>query len=476
MAEIRTKLTADSSELHGGLEKARAGVARFGSDMKSSVLGAVGGFVAAGAIIERTFSALNKFGDVGDLSERFKVSAESMQRLAFIAEQTGSSAESMAKGIGKIRLSLADAANGSKEAADVWASAGVSLESVRSGSVSAEDALYALATYVAATEDETRKLSIATSVFGDRLAGEILPILEQGGEGMRKLGESATVLSDDIVGTLKTASDAWKSFGNKVDAIFGYLAAGAVRLGAFFMFVAEAVPIIATSAAGLDFDRMTRDLEAAAIRAANRAYGVQGDGSTASSASGSSPGTSKADEKRIADEEKARKSLADAQRAIDDEQRTRSERMVALEQDRLSLLAEAERLGATTAAGMEKQAEAKRKELQWLREAKAINDETERKAKAEADAKAKADDKRRYNLDFIAKTKADAERAAAEKVARFIAPTVSSLQASGLGGNIAAGPNSPSQLQERANDLLAQINTSLAAMRDARGANSTPVD
>lgn len=475
MAEIRTKLTADSSELHGGLEKARAGVARFGSDMKSSVLGAVGGFVAAGAIIERTFAALNKFGDVGDLSERFKVSAESMQRLAFIAEQTGSSAESMAKGIGKIRLSLADAANGSKEAADVWASAGVSLESVRSGSVSAEDALYALATYVAATEDETRKLSIATSVFGDKLAGEILPILEQGGEGMRKLGESATVLSDDIVGTLKTASDAWKSFGNTVDAIFGYLAAGAVRLGSFFMFVAEAVPIIAMNAAGLDFDRMTRDLEAAAIRAADRAYGVQGvqgDGSPASSASRSSPGTSKADEKRIADEEKARKSLADAQRAIDDEQRTRSERMVALEQDRLALLAEAEQLGATTAAGMEKQAEAKRKELQWLREAKALNDETGSKA----DAKAKADDKRRANLDFIAKTKADAERMAAEKAARFIAPTVSSLQASGLGGNIAAGPNSPSQLQERANDLLAQINTSLAAMRAARGANSTPVD
>ena len=471
MAEIRTKLSADTSELHNGLERARASVDGFGSKLKASAVGAAGGFLAAGVIIERTIDAFNHFGDIGDLSERFKVSAESLQRLGHVAEQTGSSAEAMAKGLQKVRLSLADAVNGSASAASVWSAAGVSLDAVRDGTVSAEQAMYSFSTYIAGTADETKKLSDVATVFGDKLAGEMLPVMEMGGEEMRRLGGSAAVMSEDMVGELKAASDQMKEFGNTCKVAFGYIAYGAnIALG-LFSAIGRSIGVLASAAIGDD----VTDKDFADAWMPDKAVKDAGGPKGPLAPSGPTKEEVAAAKKEADEMAKARASLASVEREQDMARMDRHARINALERERVALLGEAYKLGYDTAAGVEKVVEAKRRELEIERERKAIAAEAAKEDAARAASLART-------RDALDKASAEGKAAGDEAVAKwrkqdaFTAPLVSSLQAQGLGGNIGARVDPQVRLIARSNQLLEQTNAALAAIRAAQGMSATPAD
>jgi len=83
--------------------------------------------------------------------------------------------------------------SGNEELQATFGAMGISAEALNG--MGTEELYYRVADAVAAAGTETAKLQILTSIFGNRMAGELLPMLEQGGAKRRELGGSAAVMS-----------------------------------------------------------------------------------------------------------------------------------------------------------------------------------------------------------------------------------------------------------------------------------------
>src|SRR6476646_5237121 len=107
MAEIRNIISADTTRFSKGLDQAKAEAKSFGDEVFAGTITAVTGFVALEKVVGQAMEAFHKFGEIGDLSERFNVSGEAIQKFGHVFEQTGSSMETFVRGFGKLRLAMA---------------------------------------------------------------------------------------------------------------------------------------------------------------------------------------------------------------------------------------------------------------------------------------------------------------------------------------------------------------------------------
>jgi len=201
MSRIDVTVGVRNAAFKSGLEEVRGAARQFSGDIKGMFAGAF----ATGAIIAGIQGVINKADEIGDLATQFRVSSEELQRLGMAAELSGTSMETVARSMNKMRLAQANAVNGNEELRATFAAMGISVEQL--AGMGTEELYYRVADAVAGASGETQKLEIASTIFGQRLAGELIPMLEQGGDRMRELGGSAAVLSEEMVGNLSQAKD-----------------------------------------------------------------------------------------------------------------------------------------------------------------------------------------------------------------------------------------------------------------------------
>lgn len=518
---LRIKVQVDGSQVKSGLDQAKAEARKFAQDIKQEFAAAF----AIGAFMEGVHAAVEKFGNIGDLAERFNVSAEALQKLAFAGEQSGTSLESVAKGINKMRLAMAEAASKSGEARDVFNAVGISTEQLQKGEVSAEEAFYRVADAVKHASNESEQLSIVTAVFGNRIGGELVPMLSLGRSGMEDLAKGATVLSGDAVGALKQMDDSSKALKSTFSAAFGYIAivlhgfvevvrsivttvvAYWVTVGSATEHLGKAIFYGLTGRFGQarnEFKQLVSDIQA----------GMESVGDTWKELPGRVVGGEKSPEgdgaKRkilLTDEEKKdleeraklQKEIADAERKAEEDKMSAWERVNALTARHLELMKEAMQVGWDTTAGLQKRLEAARLLEQIERDKKAVAEQekkdTEDIARMEREyyAAKEANDSKGETTQMKAERlrkkeiqlRQEAEQAPdikgyhektmeAEKVRgelidmalqkdkkQFTAPTVDSLRAIG-GGSGGVGPSADPQLLE-----IRRSNSILTEIRDA---------
>jgi len=217
MSHVEVKVGVRNAAFRSGLEEARSSVKKFSTDIKGMFAGAF----AAGAVVAGISSIIEKGDQIGDLAQRFRISAEELQRLGFAGQASGTSMEAVAKSIAKLRQSQAEAVEKSGETRDAFAAMGITLEQLRS--MPTEELFYRVANGVQAATSETEKLSLASSVFGSRMAGEMIPMLELGGEKIRELGGSAGVMSEDTIAALSAAKDEVERLQQTLTVAFGWI-------------------------------------------------------------------------------------------------------------------------------------------------------------------------------------------------------------------------------------------------------------
>jgi chemotaxis protein histidine kinase CheA len=157
------------------------------------------------------------------LSDRFRVSAEALQRLGVAAELSGTSLDTVARGMNKMRLAQVGALNGNEELKATFEGMGISMDQL--AGMGTEELFQRVADAVAGTTSDTEKLTIATAVFGNRMAGELIPLLEQGGERIRALGASSAVMSEETIRELSAAKDQIEDLKNTLTSAFGWVVA-----------------------------------------------------------------------------------------------------------------------------------------------------------------------------------------------------------------------------------------------------------
>ena len=144
-----------------------------------------------------------KLGDeIGKSSQKLGLSTDTYQKLSYAMERSGTSIDTVSKGMQNITKSLANTQNGVKGASDNFDKLGVSLKNADGSMKSAEKVLTDTIGALANMKDETQRNALSNSIFGKSYQ-ELLPLLNSGADGIEALMKEAEdygmVMSNDAV-------------------------------------------------------------------------------------------------------------------------------------------------------------------------------------------------------------------------------------------------------------------------------------
>ncbi|HEY4713303.1 MAG TPA: hypothetical protein VIH30_03545 [Aquirhabdus sp.] len=174
---------------------------------------AVAGITAVtGALLAQTMQINDTLGNLQDLSDKYKISTDSLQLYGLVAGDAGVEIETVAKGLGKLQENLAKARNGGKEV-DLFASVGVKGKDINKSAEEVFDQVSDIFAKKNKSSDDVQKILAAKALFG-KAGIELMPLLETGGaqlhEIMLQMRKDGLILS---AGQIKAADDTGDAFG-----------------------------------------------------------------------------------------------------------------------------------------------------------------------------------------------------------------------------------------------------------------------
>ena len=153
---------------------------------------------SVGALMTATLQAA-KAGDKFDkMSQRVGASAETLSQLEFAARQSGSSIQTVENGLRILNKGMADAEQGTGLAKDAFNALGISVTDADGNLRANIDVLKEASTKLSSLDNETQKASLAGKIFGERYGTQLLPLLNQGGEGIEGLMKRADELGSTV--------------------------------------------------------------------------------------------------------------------------------------------------------------------------------------------------------------------------------------------------------------------------------------
>jgi len=184
------KTTKGFGGLKGGIGKTLPGLKALGAGL--AIVG-VAATAAAGSI----FLLTKRFAEQGDklakTSKSLGIGVEQLQKWQFAVERSGGNAEQFVKGLVKLRVELERAALGeTSEAASAFERLGLNIKDTTTGSIlPLEKLLPLVADKFQNLTNKQEKSSLAALIFGTRIGAQLVPLLNEGSEGIAKLGAEA---------------------------------------------------------------------------------------------------------------------------------------------------------------------------------------------------------------------------------------------------------------------------------------------
>jgi hypothetical protein len=159
--------------------------------------------------------AIGRTIELGDSLNKAAIKAgiagSAMSELAHAAAMADVDLGSLSNGLKFMQINLSKAAEGGKEGAQVLGALGLKLDEIRA--LKADQQFEMIADRIASLKDPADRARAAVQIFG-KAGAELLPLFEQGAEGIRKAREEAQrlgiALSQDQIDTLAEADDAIK--------------------------------------------------------------------------------------------------------------------------------------------------------------------------------------------------------------------------------------------------------------------------
>lgn len=191
------------SKLGGFAKKVGAAGALVGGAM-------AGAGAAAFAMTEKLTSGFDK---ISKGAQRVGVSTDFFQEMDFWATQNGLSHDKMEKAVGRLNQRIGLAAQGNEKYSGALESLGISMDEVRSGSLSTEEAMARSIQSLANIEDSHEQAALATELFGVKLARDLLPSLQDGAlsidDARAKAEELGIVIGEDSLSAGVLFQDTW---------------------------------------------------------------------------------------------------------------------------------------------------------------------------------------------------------------------------------------------------------------------------
>lgn len=232
----RLKLIA---EMQGGVDKAKAEMAALkahakahGKGMSEGLFGELGkgakdnfteiggamkaalGIGSVVAIAETFKASMEAYDALGDTATKLGESSEALQRVDYAAKLSGSSMEGVASAVLKLEKNLGDLEN--TKAREALERYGLTVEGVMSLPLDQKLLAYADA-FGKARADGTGYTDLLTMM--GKSAGELIPLLEEGSDGIKAMFGDAMVIDDAGVKRLGEMNDAFDGMIMKMKAL-----------------------------------------------------------------------------------------------------------------------------------------------------------------------------------------------------------------------------------------------------------------
>jgi hypothetical protein len=170
-----------------------------------------GGFAAVtGALAMNTSAVAGEIEQTKLLADALGVTTEQYQRLVYVGSTVGANAEQVRQSLAKVTQVSAQVRDGNEQAAEGFATLGLSMREVRDLDPAA--LLARVADGVRATEDPFKRTTALVRIFGDDLASKLTPMLQQGAAGLAAIGAQAdaagAVFGGDAVDSALAYQDA----------------------------------------------------------------------------------------------------------------------------------------------------------------------------------------------------------------------------------------------------------------------------
>ncbi len=204
LSELVVKIIADSKELQKALADAEKDVNQTGKsidketkDWKKSFTDVGKTMAIAGAAITTTMGLMIKsFASTGselhDMSLKTGISAKSLAGLKYATEQNGASLGNIQIAVRTLANTMNDASDGMETANRSFKKLNLSVNELKG--LKPEEQFLKIASAIADVEDPMQRSALAVDMFG-RSGTELLPMLSEGADGLKKMMEEGVKLS-----------------------------------------------------------------------------------------------------------------------------------------------------------------------------------------------------------------------------------------------------------------------------------------
>lgn len=173
LGDLVVNLVANSQGMATGLKQAEGYLTAFASAATAFAAASVARFVQVGSAFD-------------DMAQRTGVAVEALSTLSYAAKLSDTSIEAVQGGLMKMAKFMGDLRGGSDEAAKKLQAFGISATQILAANPEQQFKIFADA--IAGIEDPSERAAAAMEIFG-KGAGELLPLLQQGGQGIEALQE-----------------------------------------------------------------------------------------------------------------------------------------------------------------------------------------------------------------------------------------------------------------------------------------------
>ena len=205
--DVQVRFGASIGELISGIDRVKELIESVGAPVKalSGLFEGIGTAITAGFGIERVMAFYELMAELGERTERtmaiFGQSSKEVGELDFIAKATGTSADGLSHAMERFALSLQRAHDGTTPTAQGLEALGLRAKDLIG--LPLDQTLGRIADRFSQFADGLNKTAIASALFGSRMGGDLIPLLDKGSAGLAELRQRAddtgTVLGEKTV-------------------------------------------------------------------------------------------------------------------------------------------------------------------------------------------------------------------------------------------------------------------------------------
>ena len=200
LGKVAKQISKNTSKMKKGFEKLTKAIKKasqaFGKFAKRAGLAAVAVTIAMIALVKKVAD----FGDeIDKTSQKTGILADELQRLQFAARIGGASTQDFNRGVKFLSRAISEAGDGMAEYEDEFDKLGITVRDTNGDLREPVDILYEMADAFSVLEDGGAKSASSMALLG-RAGEALIPMLNEGAEGIRTIGQQVEFPITDEMG------------------------------------------------------------------------------------------------------------------------------------------------------------------------------------------------------------------------------------------------------------------------------------